>query len=138
MKLDGLKGLDVMTGRARAGGRRIIGSVAIDLTGVDAGKQYLTLHVVDPKGLVAKEKGAGIATLTNWAMPELVENTIYKTVAEELHKQFKEKGSDVEIEIVSTPPKGSKPTSDLRGGVIMGVLISTLTYGVIKLVGRLW
>lgn len=110
--------------------------ITYDLLGVQPGKQYLTMHIENPKGLVEKDKGAGIAWATNMLMPEFIENTIYQKVKEQLQTQFKEKGSEVSVEIVTTPPKGTKPTSDLKGGIFLGVLLSVLGYGAVKLAGK--
>ncbi len=99
-------------------------------------KTYLVMHIDDPKGLVEKAKGSGIAWATMTFLPDFITNQIYGTVADELKKQFKEKGSTVSIDIVQSPPQGKKPTSDLGGGVMLGVLLSALGYGVVKLVGK--
>lgn len=123
------QGLDVLTGCDGNQRSVVVGTISI---GAQA-KQYLVLHIDDPKGLVAKAKGAGIAWVTDTLVPEVIENKIYRTVAEEMQKEFKAKGSTVSVEITSSPPKGTKPKSDLLGGVLLGVLSSVLGYGVVKL-----
>jgi len=135
MKTACCRGLDVLLNRGRSG-RVLVGTVALDFLGIDAGKKYLTIHVDNPKGLVAKEKGEGIAWLTSLAVPEFVENKIYDTISETLKKEFAEKGSTVSVEIVSTPPKGEKPSTVTREGVFLGLLLAGLGYGVVKLVGK--
>ena len=144
MKTTCCKGLDVLLdSRTRVGDSDSYELLDIDknasdveVLGTAPGKMYLTMHIENPAGLVAKEKGEGVAWATGVLVPEFIENTIYSTVADELKKQFKEKGSDITVDIVQTAPKGSKPTSDLGGGVFLGVLLSGLAYGAVKLVGK--
>ncbi len=108
-----------------------------EVVGVEPGKTYLTMRILNPQGLVAQDKGAGIAWATNMLMPQFIEKTIYEKVGEELSSQFEKKGSKISVEIVSTPPKGTPPKSDLFGGIFLGVLLSALGYGAIKLAGGL-
>jgi len=144
MKAACCKGLDTLLGsRTRVGDSGSYELLDIDKNASDVevlgaavpGKTYLTMHINNPAGLVAKEKGEGVAWATGMLVPEFIENTIYQKVAEQLVSQFREKGSDITVEITQTPPKGSKPTSDLGGGVLLGVLLSGLAYGAVKLVG---
>ncbi len=142
------KGLDALLGTSRPESYARLGDAEyelldidknasdVEVLGVGPGKMYLTMHINNPAGLVAKEKGEGIAWATNALIPEFIENTIYNTVGDELKKQFKEKGSDITVDIVQTPPVGKKPTSDLAGGIFFGVLLSALGYGAVKLVTR--
>lgn len=131
------KGLDALLGkRERVGTWDDLVGMHNEFVGFEPGKQYLTLHINNPQGLVAQQKGTGIAWATNLLVPEFIENTIYKTVSDELKTQFKAKGSDITVEITQTPPKGNKPTSDLKGGVFLGMLLVALGYGAVKLAGR--
>ncbi|MES2179847.1 MAG: hypothetical protein V4550_18445 [Gemmatimonadota bacterium] len=135
MKTACCKGLDVLLGSSAQPGQGADDLIVDVGAAPGAGKTYLTMHINDPAGLVAKEKGEGVAWATGMLVPEFIENTIYSTVADELKKQFKEKGSEITVEITQTPPKGSKPTSDLAGGIFFGVLLSALGYGAVKLAG---
>jgi len=137
MKSACCRGLDVLLRPAASKGR-VIGTVSLDFLGADAKKQYLVLHVDDPEGLVAHEKGSGIAYAAMSLVPEYVENQIYSTIKDELKKQFKEKGSDVDVTITQSPPKGEKPTSDLKGGIVFGMLLTALGYGGYRLIRRMW
>lgn len=133
------KGLDVLLDQNRRKNAVVIEEENVIGAVVGAGaqaKQYLVMHIENPQGLVAKEKGAGLAWATNLLVPEFIENTIYSKVADELKKQFSEKGSEVSVQVVSAPPKGEKPTSDLKGGIFMGLLLAALGYGAVKLVTR--
>ena len=123
MKTACCKGLDVVIG------------AAADSVGADDGK-YLVVHIDNPEGLVAKEKGSGTAWAAMTLVPEYVTNTIYETVADQLRQQFKEKGSTVTVNIVQTPPKGQDVSSDLKGGILLGILLSALGYGAVKLAGK--
>lgn len=105
---------------------------------VEPGKTYLTMRILNPQGLVAEAKGSGIAWATNMLMPQFIENEIYSKVASEFKTEFKKKGSDIWTEIVTTPPKGTKPKSDLAGGIFLGVLLSALGYGAVKLAGKVF
>jgi hypothetical protein len=99
-------------------------------------KKYLVLHIENPNGLVAHEKGQGIAWATNMLVPEFIENTIYDHVRDDMIAQFREKGSEVTIDIMSSPPKGEKLTSDLGGGVLLGIIFTLLSLGAIKVASR--
>ncbi len=118
----GLHGLDT-----------IIGAQAIGATG----DKYLVLRILDPKGLVSHEKGSGVAWAAMNLVPEYVTDTIYKTVKDQLTQQFKEKGSDVQVDIVTSKPKvGEEGTSDMKGGILVGLLLAALGYGAVKLVKK--
>lgn len=153
------KGLDALLGAQRAGGASGSGSswliggldlgldpvtqetvnrrMARDLMGAtQPGQTYLVLHVDDPKGLVAHEKGAGVAWAAMALVPEYVNNEVYSQIASQMKEQFREKGSEVTIDIVQTPPKGEKPTSDLKGGILVGLLLAALGWGAVKLVSK--
>lgn len=116
------RGLDVLIG-----GHGLIGAAAGEA------KKYLVMHIENPKGLVEKDKGAGIAWATDLLVPEFIENSIYKKVSDKLKEDFKAKGSEVSVDIVQSPPKGAKPTSDLGGGIILGVILAALTYGAVRI-----
>jgi len=160
------KGLDVLLGRnSDRGGvvaRDVIGVASKNVPGMtartgspsDAGAAfaqgaasgvdstlpkttYLVLHIDDPQGLVAQAKGSGVAWATMQLMPEFITGQIYSQVADELKKQFKEKGSTVSVDIVESPPKGTKPTTDLPGGIFLGVLLSAMGFGLVKLAGSI-
>lgn len=116
-----------MTSRSCIGLGVIIGAEA---------KQYLVLHIDDPKGLVAKEKGSGMAWATSTLVPQFVENKIYEQVKQELEKQFKEKGSPVTVTLTQSPPNGKRPSTDMLGGAILGALVTALGFVVVGLVRK--
>lgn len=132
MKSGCCKGLDVLLGPGvRVGSRGLVVGAA-----PRGGTTYLVMHIDNPSGLVEHEKGSGVAWLTNTLVPEFIENTIYEKVADELKSQFKQKGSTVTVSIVQAPPKGDKPTSDLKGGVFLGALLTAAGFGITKLVSK--
>lgn len=123
MKTACCKGLDVVLG------------AAAENVGADDGK-YLVMHIDNPEGLVSHERGSGTAWAAMTLVPEYVTNTIYEKVADQLRDQFKQKGSTVTVKIVQTPPNGRDATSDLKGGILLGIILSALSYGVVKLAGK--
>ncbi len=122
------KGLDALLAPSIRVGRTLVG--------IAPATKYLVLHVDNPQGLVEKAKGSGIAWAGMTLAPDFIVQQIYDQISSELKKQFKEKGSDVTVEIVETPPKGSKLSSDLFTGTVLGVLLVGLGYGAVKLASR--
>lgn len=125
-----LQGLDVVLGAARVEHDYVLlGSYDV----LGGGTKYLVMHIDNPKGLVEKEKGKGMAWLTSTLVPDFVENKIYDEVSKKMKEEFKAKGSTVSVEITETPPKGSKPSSDLLTGMAAGGGVVGIAYLLFRL-----
>ena len=126
-----LAGLDVCIGAAKPRPREnapfVIGTVDI----LGGGKKYLVLHIDNPGGLVAKEKGSGMAWLTSTLVPDFVESKIYDEVKKKMTEEFKAKGSSVSIDITEMPPKGETPKNDLLTGLGIGALATSVGFALL-------
>lgn len=126
-----LHGLDVVVGAQRAESSEYVLLGSYDVLG--GGTKYLVMHIDNPKGLVEKEKGKGMAWLTSTLVPDFVENKIYDEVSKKLKEEFKAKGSTVRVEITEAPPKGAAPSRDLLTGMAVGGGVATLGYFLFRL-----
>lgn len=139
MKAACCRGLDAIIGAVDdldAPGHVLLGSVSIDLVGQERSKKYLVMHIENPSGLVAKEKGSGIAWLTSNLVPDYVENRIYNEVSNRLREDFKAKGSPVDVRITEAPPRGAPVRNDLLTGAFIGGGVAAVVWLLARLLLR--